>query len=507
LLAPYGAFDEPNNRRHLPEIKVETGLSEHGKFWHDNAVKMHQLLLLTTDVIDILMGYRNTEEDFEREVRRMVANLIAVIPTREGTSLELEPIRVSSDFTHAFCLGSEAPASNFCKEQLLWTFPDSKHLEAYSSGNLSGCYENRSFYDSCLKHIGVKRFVLNQKFLNAMLAEYDKLKPDDRVPVARTEPSFFKTDTVQIPAKAEDLEVFFRHFYSILWNRLFSDAYMTSVAGEDYYSKLSEKIETIREFSDAVEAPKGIIHAASRQIEFSQVRERGGLANREQYLKAFMRVYSEPESEDQVDSDGSRSSVDPENIVFQPRRPRPAGPEDDPERRPVRPAVPAPHDGPERRPIRPAVPAPADGPGRLPVRPPVPVPDGGPGRRPVHPLLPEPYDDPDGFDVLPVGGRDEHYVYPPREQEDHYDDGGDGYRDRRRPSYGPPEEPVGYDNPEVREMAKNIEIVVLRPNIEHYMLGIIMGLAGEQLGNTLWGQTELSVYDDSMHGVWGMSYK
>ena len=39
------------------------------------------------------------------------------------------------------------------------------------------------------------------------------------------------------------------------------------------------------------------------------------------------------------------------------------------------------------------------------------------------------------------------------------------------------------------------------------MLGIIMGLAGENLGNTLWGQTELSVYDDAMHGVWGMSYK
>lgn len=57
------------------------------------------------------------------------------------------------------------------------------------------------------------------------------------------------------------------------------------------------------------------------------------------------------------------------------------------------------------------------------------------------------------------------------------------------------------------EATKNIEIVVLRPNIEHYMLGIIMGLAGENLGNTLWGQTELSVYDDSMHGVWGMSYK
>lgn len=49
--------------------------------------------------------------------------------------------------------------------------------------------------------------------------------------------------------------------------------------------------------------------------------------------------------------------------------------------------------------------------------------------------------------------------------------------------------------------------MIVRPNIEHYMLGIIMGMGGDGLGNTLWGQTELSVYDDSMHGVWGMSYK
>jgi len=34
-----------------------------------------------------------------------------------------------------------------------------------------------------------------------------------------------------------------------------------------------------------------------------------------------------------------------------------------------------------------------------------------------------------------------------------------------------------------------------------------MGKGGEELGNTLWGQTELSCYDDSMHGIWGMSYK
>lgn len=62
-----------------------------------------------------------------------------------------------------------------------------------------------------------------------------------------------------------------------------------------------------------------------------------------------------------------------------------------------------------------------------------------------------------------------------------------------------------YDHDAVRP--ENWEFVIIRPNIEHYMLGIIMGLSGAELGNTLWGQTELSVYDDSQHGVWGMSYK
>lgn len=53
----------------------------------------------------------------------------------------------------------------------------------------------------------------------------------------------------------------------------------------------------------------------------------------------------------------------------------------------------------------------------------------------------------------------------------------------------------------------NFEFVIVRPNIEHNMLGVIIGSGGEGTGNTLWGQTELAVYDDSMHGVWGMSYK
>lgn len=55
---------------------------------------------------------------------------------------------------------------------------------------------------------------------------------------------------------------------------------------------------------------------------------------------------------------------------------------------------------------------------------------------------------------------------------------------------------------------KSEEFVIIRPCIEHNMLGVILGKGGgEYLGNTLWGQTELSCYDDGMYGLWGMSYK
>ena len=52
-------------------------------------------------------------------------------------------------------------------------------------------------------------------------------------------------------------------------------------------------------------------------------------------------------------------------------------------------------------------------------------------------------------------------------------------------------------------------VLLLRPNIEHWMLGIIMGKGGsiDDLGATLWGQTELSCADDGTHGVWSMAYK
>jgi hypothetical protein len=61
---------------------------------------------------------------------------------------------------------------------------------------------------------------------------------------------------------------------------------------------------------------------------------------------------------------------------------------------------------------------------------------------------------------------------------------------------------------DTKRNANFAEILIIRPNIEHNMHGIIMGRGGmADLGSTLWGQTELSCYDDSMHGIWGMSYK
>ena len=70
------------------------------------------------------------------------------------------------------------------------------------------------------------------------------------------------------------------------------------------------------------------------------------------------------------------------------------------------------------------------------------------------------------------------------------------------------EEASGDDDPtDVVKAAANVEIVIVRPNIEHYMMGIILGKGGEGLGSTFWGQTELSCYDDAQHGIWGMSYK
>jgi hypothetical protein len=55
---------------------------------------------------------------------------------------------------------------------------------------------------------------------------------------------------------------------------------------------------------------------------------------------------------------------------------------------------------------------------------------------------------------------------------------------------------------------KKCDVLVLRANIEFEMLSVIIGRGGAQeLGRTFWGQTELACYDDTQHGIWGMSYK
>lgn len=59
------------------------------------------------------------------------------------------------------------------------------------------------------------------------------------------------------------------------------------------------------------------------------------------------------------------------------------------------------------------------------------------------------------------------------------------------------------------DVVLGMDLFILRPNIEHYMLAAILGRGGsdENLGVTAWGQTELSCYDDPQHGIFGMSYK
>jgi len=74
--------------------------------------------------------------------------------------------------------------------------------------------------------------------------------------------------------------------------------------------------------------------------------------------------------------------------------------------------------------------------------------------------------------------------------------------------HGPLLPTLGNDPNDKHLAVEQCDIVILRPNIEHEMLGVIMGRGGTQeLGATFWGQTELSCYDDSQHGIWGMSYK
>jgi len=63
-------------------------------------------------------------------------------------------------------------------------------------------------------------------------------------------------------------------------------------------------------------------------------------------------------------------------------------------------------------------------------------------------------------------------------------------------------------NSNVSKALNHAPMMLLRPNIEHEMLGVIVGRGGTQeLGATFWGQTELACYDDAQHGLWGMSYK
>jgi hypothetical protein len=83
------------------------------------------------------------------------------------------------------------------------------------------------------------------------------------------------------------------------------------------------------------------------------------------------------------------------------------------------------------------------------------------------------------------------------------------WKDKFNKADGPKMSNSGQTHPQNTHVVFPCDIFILRPNIEHYMLGIIFGRGGgpDELGATFWGQTELSVYDDTQHGIWGMSYK
>ena len=78
----------------------------------------------------------------------------------------------------------------------------------------------------------------------------------------------------------------------------------------------------------------------------------------------------------------------------------------------------------------------------------------------------------------------------------------------KRQDIGNLEKSTKSDTEESTNSDGKYDLFILRPNIEHEMLSVIMGRGGTQeLGCTFWGQTELSCYDDAQHGIWGMSYK
>jgi hypothetical protein len=484
ILEPFGAYDEPNNSQHFVEGLRETGTKNIGKY-------LHRQLLLTTDVINILMsrtedGRTLIDAGASTVVPDMINILRDVVEGEEkagGFSLH-----VSLKFSERFCKKYESSVPDFCTRELLWTFPDSSQMACFSHGNICGGFqEDAGFYEEILQTKGVERYLLSQNFLNALLEKYSGLPPEKQELFRQKEPAFFvRAKSLVTHRERSFLEDMVTGFAQVLYDRLFSDAYENPVNSEEYYKSFKGQLKTVIRFCEADKSAKILPVKASPYVlsANSTVRSRALSFTEEMHGSAFFRVFD--------DNSDSASSFDPSE--FDGREDGEDGEDGRGDRGPeggddVGPPDPAPGDGDdddERDGLLDDSEEPRPRPGAPRPRPPPIIPAPPPGR-----------DDYSEEEELRDRLRQLEYE-----------------NDRlRRDHGGPRPDPPGPDgrgDPKentLRTLSKHIEIVILRPNIEHYMLGIIMGLAGEQLGNTLWGQTELSVYDDSMHGVWGMSYK
>ncbi len=496
FLLPFGAFDEPNNAQHLRTPKE--GYLEGEAVVYD----IHRFLLFTTEVLDVLFSVGDDQKFFidshnEKIIVEMLTILKKIFEEEEEEGRVLFSMDISLKFSQKFCAKYQQHKSHFCQNNLIWTMPDSHSFACYSDGNLCGGFADNKvrMHSKILAKMGkAYHCQLNEDYLIAMQDVYQGLSLQHKSLIQDQEPSFFKTFVNPL---AEDVPIdsnMISFFAQILQSRLVGDAFKPDNIDTLYYATAMSRIGKIVQYerkdvsrSKFVAVGKGIVLNPPD----AEVQSRG---ETNMLTEQYMRMYpigSIDEDSDLLigfsDSDGGAESggggggasggggdggggdggggdaeaegendeddLDPvEGLDDSRRRPRPS--RDDDERTSRR-----------RR-----------------------------GRRSDNPRPGRTHDRGSEIDVMNEIDRLRDEIEELRRG------GADGGSSDSMDDTESTHELIS-------NLSKKVEIVVLRPNIEHYMLGIIMGLAGEQLGNTLWGQTELSVYDDSMHGVWGMSYK
>jgi hypothetical protein len=466
-LQPVGAFCDPNNPYHFQIVRYP------GEGYQNSllsmVLKIHSDLLLTTEVIDFMLSKTDTKSSVLCNFQTLPAKfwedlvkiLLGMYQNQTGRSkaefslkfsLEMRKLLDSSYGRTTYTM------DHVCEEHLIWTLPGRGIEYDCLSGQVIGSRiypdaEIQASFQQCEDQ--TQKQALTEQFLNKFLTLNDTdLAVWDNTPLSS------KIDPLSIPANF-DVQSILAVFTYILERRLNGDAYghYGGRQPQNYFQyifstngKRDLAISTAR-LVDSVKQRKRIQFGIDS--ENVRPRTRGGRAHLINY-------------DDIDDSDGSFL----DSVVFTSTKTT------------ITPDSAAPPPGF----VPPSVPTPAPAPA------PAPAPGTGPGPGPA-PSAPRP--------TMP----DRMTVEEIRRLRAELDDlraqisagGGSGGGSGGGGGADPGQR--------MSDLTKDIEIVIIRPNIEHYMLGIIMGLAGENLGNTLWGQTELSVYDDSMHGVWGMSYK